>query len=136
MEDLNLTDKQVVRFLKKAKRMWDTYETPDEKFIERKNNVNPLVITLNRSTTPNTVVTIRRQRDSQLDYTLHALQRMEERNITDEEVYRVFKKGKKIHGDKDETVKIVEKQSINPLTIVVPKRASNKIITVYRKLPQ
>ena len=60
MEKYTITAEEVVHVLKTGVRTWEQEKYNAQRFIERNNKVNPLIVLLNRTVKPNVVVKVSR----------------------------------------------------------------------------
>jgi|GEM_PF-3475361 hypothetical protein len=58
MEKRQVSRDEIKQVLHTGKREWDLEDRGAERFVERKNKINPLMVVLDRSKNPNVVVTV------------------------------------------------------------------------------
>jgi hypothetical protein len=64
MEERDITREEILRVLQLGIRSWENEDEGTERFTERKNKKNPLVVIINRNQDPNVIVTVYKENPS------------------------------------------------------------------------
>lgn len=96
MKERSVTSEEVIYVLQTGRRIWDLENRDAEKFVDRKNKSNPLIVVLNRKEQPHTVVTIYKGNTTTIPTKIRRLTLREEEYLSNEKK----KKAKDLHRER------------------------------------